>query len=438
MSSGNSASLAEDVSTRSTPAALVSPQPAPPAYQPGNSLPAGAVPDPGERVEPRRRSEFLLFSPPSIGEEEIAEVVDTLRSDWITTGPKTKRFEQEFAAYVGAPAGLALNSCTAGLHTALATAGIGPGDEVITTPVTFASTVNVIEHVRARPVLADVEPDTLNIDPAAVEAAITPRTRAIIPVHFAGHPADMDPLRELARAHDLLLLEDAAHALPARYKGEMIGASDNPVAFSFYATKNLTTAEGGMLTGAPDLLDRARVMALHGMSRDALGRYRQGGKWHYDVLCPGFKYNMTDIQAALGMVQLRRLEGFQRRRREVVAAYDAAFAGEEALQTPTARPEVEHAWHLYVLRLRPEALRIGRDEFIEELTVRNIGTSVHFIPVHLHPYYRDAYGFAPEQYPVAYGNFLRSVSLPLHPRLSDGDVADVIEAVLDVVRTHRR
>ena len=386
----------------------------------------------------RRRGAFLSFSPPLIGEEEIAEVVDTLRSDWITTGPKVASFEAEFAAAVSAPAALALNSCTAGLHTALEVRGIGSGDEVITTPLTFAATVNVIEHVGARPVLVDVEPDTLTIDSTQIAAVITPHTRAIIPVHYAGHPADMGPIHALAQAHRLLVLEDAAHALPASYRGRKIGSGSNPVAFSFYATKNLTTAEGGMLTGDPDFLARARILSLHGLSRDAAKRYDAGGHWAYEILAPGFKYNMTDIQGALGLWQLQKLPRFQRRRREVVAAYQAAFAGEEALELPVERPWVEHAWHLYVLRLRPATLRIGRDRFIEELGARNIGTSVHFIPIHVHPYYRDKYGYAADAFPVAYDSFQRMVSLPLNPRLTDQDVADVIEAVLDVVRAHRR
>jgi dTDP-4-amino-4,6-dideoxygalactose transaminase len=402
-----------------------------PALRPGSpTLPSG--------VSTHRRTAFLSFAPPLIGEEEIAEVVDTLRSDWITTGPKVASFETEFAAAVLAPGALALNSCTAGLHTALAVRGIGAGDEVITTPLTFAATVNVIEHVGARPVLVDVEPDTLTIDATRIAAAITPRTRAIIPVHYAGHPADLDPIHALAEAHRLLVLEDAAHSLPAAYRGRRIGSGSNPVAFSFYATKNLTTAEGGMLTADPDFLARARILSLHGMSRDAAQRYEAGGHWAYDILAPGFKYNMTDIQGALGLCQLRKLARFQRRRREVVAAYQAAFAGEEALELPVERPWVEHAWHLYVLRLHLAALRIGRDRFIDELTARNIGTSVHFIPIHVHPYYRDRYGYSATDFPVAHDSFQRMISLPLNPRLSDEDVADVIGAVLDVVRTFRR
>lgn len=387
---------------------------------------------------PGRRAEYLTFSPPTIGEEEIAEVIDTLRSGWITTGPKTKRFETEFMASVSAPGALGLNSCTAGLHTALATLGIGPGDEVITTAMTFASSVNVIEHVGATPILVDVEPDTLNISPTAIEAALSPRTRAVIAVHLAGHPAELDDIGGVLAGRNITLIEDAAHALPAKYKGRSIGSGANPVAFSFYATKNLTTGEGGMLTAGPDLLEQARCISLHGMSRDAWRRYSKGGSWFYEVVAPGFKYNMTDIQAALGLVQLKRLGQFQRRRQELVAAYNLAFLDEPALETPIARSHVEHAWHLYVLRLRPSALRITREQFIDELAARNIGTSVHFIPVHLHPFYRDKYGLRAEQFPVAYETYRRVVSLPLHPGLTERDLTDVIEAVLDVAKTYRR
>lgn len=380
-----------------------------------------------------RRSTFLPFSPPAISEEEIAAVADTLRSDWITTGPKTRRFESEFAQYLGAPAALALNSCTAALHLALLALNIGPGDEVITTPMTFCSSVHVIEHVGARPVLADVEPDTLAIDPARVAEAITPRTRAIMPVHYAGHPVDLALLIDLARAHNMYLVEDAAHALPAAYRGQRVGTIGDLTAFSFYATKNLTTAEGGMLAGVPDLIERARLLSLHGMSRDAWKRYDANGSWYYEVVEAGWKYNMTDIQAAIGLVQLQRLQAMQQRRREIVAQYNAAFGQIDALQTPTERPDVESAWHLYVLRLHLDRLTIDRARFIEELRARNIGTSVHFIPIHLHPYYRDKYGFAPDDFPIAYREYQRLISLPLHPGLTDEDVQDVIAAVRDIV-----
>jgi dTDP-4-amino-4,6-dideoxygalactose transaminase len=385
-----------------------------------------------------RRPNFLHFSTPTVGEEEMLEVADTLRSGWITTGPKTHQFEAAFRDRVGAAASLGLNSCTAGLHLGLLALGIRPGDEVITTPMTFCACANVIEHLGATPVLVDVEPDTLNLCPRAVEAAITSRTRAILAVHYAGHPVDLDSIEDLARTHGVTVIEDAAHALPASYKGRMIGSGDNPVAFSFYATKNLTTGEGGMLTGSPELVARARTLGLHGMSRDAWKRYGQGGSWFYHVDEPGFKYNMTDVQAAMGVAQLRKLDGFQARRRKIVAAYTEAFGDVDALEVPIERPEVEHAWHLYVLRLRLGALRIGRNQFIDELTALNIGTSVHFIPIHLHPFYQLKYRYKPDQFPVAYQSYQRMLSLPLHPMLNDADVSDVVGAVLDVVQRFAR
>jgi dTDP-4-amino-4,6-dideoxygalactose transaminase len=382
------------------------------------------------------RQTFLAFSPPAIGPEEIAEVIDTLRSDWITTGPKTRRFEAAFAARAGAPHAVAVNSCTAAMHLALAAWGLGPGDEVITTPYTFCSTVNVILHAGARPVLADVCPDDLTIDPAAVEAALTPRTRAILPVHFAGQPCRMDDLLAIAARHGLRVLEDAAHAVGATYRGRPIGALGDATAFSFYATKNLTTAEGGMLTTADAALaERVRRLSNHGMSRDAWKRYSAEGSWYYEVVEAGFKYNMTDLQASLGLHQLAKQPAFQARRAAVVAAYQAGLGDLAALQLPSARPEVGHAWHLYVIRLRPGALRIGRAQVIEELKRRNIGASVHFIPLNLHPYYREHLGWAPGQFPVAEAAYAGAVSLPLHPRLSDGDVADVVAALREVVTT---
>lgn len=385
-----------------------------------------------------RRPSFLLFSTPAVGEEEMLEVADTLRSGWITTGPKTHQFEAAFRDRVGAAASLGLNSCTAGLHLGLLALGIRPGDEVITTPMTFCACANVVEHLGATPVLVDVEPDTLNLCPEAVDAAVTPRTKAVLAVHYAGHPVDLDPIQDIAKRHGAALIEDAAHALPASYKGRLIGSGDNPVAFSFYATKNLTTGEGGMLTGSPELIDRARTLGLHGMSRDAWKRYGHGGGWFYQVDEPGFKYNMTDVQAAMGVAQLRKLDRFQARRREIVAAYTEAFRDVDALEVPIERPEVEHAWHLYVLRLRLGVLRIGRNQFIDELTALNIGTSVHFIPIHLHPFYQQKYRYKPDQFPVAYQSYQRMLSLPLHPMLSDADVSDVVDAVLAVAQRFAR
>lgn len=392
------------------------------------------------------REELLRFALPLIGEAEIDEVVDTLRSNWITTGPKTQAFATDFAGYVGAPAALGVSSCTAALHLALLAGRVGPGDAVFTSTMTFCSTVHVIEHVGATPVLVDVEPDTLNLDPECLADAVRQapgRPAAVIPVHFAGHPCDMDAVLDLARAHDLLVVEDAAHALPARHGGQMVGhlgdgSVRRAVAFSFYATKNLTTAEGGMLTGTPEFVDDARVWSLHGMSRDAWKRYGAGGSWFYEVVEAGFKYNMTDIQAAMGIHQLRQLDRFDARRREIVERYAAGLADVDAVELPAERTDVRSAWHLFVIRLHLDRLAIDRNAFIEELDRRLIQTSVHFIPVHLHPYYRERYGYAPDAHPVALREFHRSISLPLHLQLTDDDVDDVVEAVRDVAAAHRR
>ena len=388
------------------------------------------------KVKPiAQRETFLPYSPPAISDDEIAEVVATLKSDWITTGPKTKAFEGEFGSYVSAPGGTSvmLNSCTAGLHVALVSLGIGPGDEVIVPTLTFGATANVVEHVGARPVLVDVLPDTLCIDPEAVRRALSPRTKAIIPVHYGGHPVELDEIFTIAAERSLEVIEDAAHALPTWYRGHMVGSRNNFAAFSFYATKNLTTAEGGALTGRPDLLEKARIIGLHGMSKDAWKRFDRTGSWRYDIVLPGFKYNMTDIQASLGLRQLEKLAAFHQRRREIAARYDAAFSPVEALEVPTERGYAVSSWHLYVLRIRLERLRIDRDRFIEELQVRNIGTSVHYTPLHLMSYYRDKYHYEPADFPVAYDAYQRMLSLPLHPRLSDQDVQDVIGAVLEIV-----
>lgn len=391
------------------------------------------------------RDKFLPFSPPLIGEEEINEVVDTLRSDWITTGPKVKRFEEEFARFVDAPEALALSSCTAAMHLSLLALGIGPGDAVITTPMTFCSGVHVIEHVGATPLLCDVEPDTLNLDPNLICGQIARagelglRVKAIMPVHLYGHPCDRDQILQIATKHRLAVIEDAAHSLPAKYRGRAIGScvetTDVPVltCFSFYATKNLTTAEGGMLTGTKALIDEARRWSLHGMSRDAWKRYGDSGSWFYEVVCPGFKYNMTDIQAALGLHQLRKLAAFHARRREIACQYNAAFREYDELEPPTERSDVEHAWHLYVLRLNRERMGINRDDFVREMNGRNIGCSVHFIPIHLLQYYREKYRYRPEQFPVALREFDRIVSLPLSPRMTDEDVDDVISSIKAVI-----
>ena len=380
------------------------------------------------------RQTFLSFSPPTLGDEERAEVMDTLKSDWITTGPKTKAFEAKLQVCLEAPSVVALNSCTAGLHVGLVALGIQPGDEVIVPTMTFCATANVVEHVGAKPVLVEIQPDTLNLDPAAVARAITPRTKAIIPVHYGGHPVALDALFELAERHGLHVLEDAAHAISARYKGRLVGSRANLAAFSFYATKNITTAEGGCLTGAPELVERARVIGHHGMNRDAWKRFDRSGSWYYEVVLPGFKYNMTDIQAALGLHQLDRLAGFQQRRREVVKAYQAKLSHFRCLQLPVELPDVESSWHLYVIRLHLDQLRLDRNAFIEELKKRNIGTSVHYLPVHMQPYYREKYGYRTEDCPIAADAFTRMITLPLHPGMTDQDIDDVVEAIGDIIQ----
>jgi dTDP-4-amino-4,6-dideoxygalactose transaminase len=384
-----------------------------------------------------------------IGEEEINEVIDTLRSDWITTGPKVKRFEEGFAQFVDAPDALALSSCTAAMHLSLLALGIGPGDAVITTPLTFCSGVHVIEHVGATPVFVDVEPVTLNLDPDGIrlqiertEEVLGLRVKAIMPVHLYGHPCDRDAILKIAAEYHLAVIEDAAHSLPAAYNGRPIGAlsaaESVPVltCFSFYATKNLTTAEGGMLTGNRGLLEEARRWSLHGMNRDAWKRYGANGSWFYDVDCPGYKYNMTDIQAALGLVQLKKLSQFHARRKEIVHQYQTAFRSHEELEVPTERSDSQHAWHIYALRLNLDRLRITRDQFIQEMHSRNIGCSVHFIPVHLLRYYRERYHFKSEDFPIAAREYERLISLPLSPRMCDQDVEDVIDAVTSIVETH--
>jgi dTDP-4-amino-4,6-dideoxygalactose transaminase len=380
---------------------------------------------------------FLPFALPEIGEEEIAEVVDALRSGWVTTGPKTRRFEGDFAAFLGdATRGeqlhcIAVNSATAGLHLALEALGIGPGDEVITTTHTFTATAEVVRYLGADVKLVDIDPATLNIDPAAVEAAITPRTKAIMPVHYAGLAADMPALLAIARQHGLKVVEDAAHALPTTCGGQLVGTLDSDATvFSFYANKTITTGEGGMLvTRDPALAKRARVMRLHGMNRDAFDRFTATvPSWYYEVVAPGFKYNLTDIAAALGIHQLKRANAFQAKREALAAAYDESLSGLPVILPPRAAAGDRHAWHLYVLRLADGA-RIERDRFIERLFDAGIGCSVHYIPLHLHPYWRDRYGLTPAMFPRSQRAYERMLSLPLYTRMTVDDVQRVVAAV---------
>jgi dTDP-4-amino-4,6-dideoxygalactose transaminase len=377
--------------------------------------------------------DFLPFALPEIGEDEIAEVVDTLRSGWVTTGPKARRFETDFGAFLGEP-GLhcvAVNSATAGLHLALEALGIGPGDEVITTTHTFTATAEVVRYLGADVRLVDCDAATLNIDPAAVEAAVGPRTKAIVPVHYAGLAADMPRLLQIAHRHRLKVVEDAAHALPTTSSGRLVGTLDsNATVFSFYANKTITTGEGGMLvTRDAQLAARARVMRLHGISRDAFDRFSaQVPSWYYEIVAPGFKYNLTDIAAALGLHQLKRARAFQQQRQRLAEAYDAALAG-LPLQRPAPAPAGElHAWHLYVVRLANDA-RVARDRVIERLYTAGIGCSVHYIPLHLQPYWRERYGLRARDFPRSQRAYERMISLPLYTRMGESDVLRVAEAL---------
>ena len=417
-----------------------------------------------------KRDSVLPFALPDIGDAELDELKEVLASGWITTGPKTHRFEQEFARYVGAKFAVAVNSCTAAMHLALEAVGVQAGDFVLTTPYTFAATAEVIRYFDAVPVFVDVERETLNIDPECLRGTIadlqnslvnggSPRTpavaraltvatrpgtlKAIIPVHMAGHPCEMDAIAAIADESGLAVIEDAAHACSASYNDRRVGSRINsgvPWAscFSFYATKTLATGEGGMVTtDSEELAERIRIMSLHGISKDAWKRYTAEGTWYYEIAAPGYKYNMPDLSAALGLAQLRKVEQMRQRREQIARRYSRAFADEAALEIPTVRPHIEHAWHLYMIRLNADQLTIGRDQFIVDLKQEGIGTSVHFIPLHVHPYYRETYRYEPRDLPVAHWEYQREISLPIYSRMTDTDVESVIDAVLSVVRRSR-
>ncbi len=376
---------------------------------------------------------FLPFALPEIGEEEINEVIDTLRSGWITTGPKCQRFEADFKAFLGDPelTALAVNSATAGLHLALEALGVGPGDEVITSTLTFTATAEVVRYLGADVVLVDIDPATLCIDVDAVAAALTPRTKVIMPVHFAGLAADMERLLALAQRHGVKVVEDAAHALPATCNGRLVGTLASAVTvFSFYANKTLTTGEGGMVvTRDPELAQRMKIMRLHGMSRDAFDRFTtRVSAWRYDIVAPGFKYNLTDIAAALGIHQLRRLPGFAQRRAEIAQLYHDAWTDLPVQLAPGPAPGETHAWHLYVLRLRPQA-GCSRDVIIERLLAAGIGCSVHYIPLHLQTYWRERYQLQSSDFPHSQAAFESMLSVPLYTRMNTDDVQRVIHAV---------
>ncbi len=380
------------------------------------------------------RAERLPFFRSSFGEEEIEAVLDTLRSGWLTVGPKTARFGEEFLAVTGLPHGLPVNSCTSAMLLALKVLGIGEGDEVITTPNTFTATVSVIHQAGASPVLADIELETYGLDPAKVEEAITDRTKAILAVHYGGQPCRIEALRELADRRGLLLVEDVAHGFGTELDGRHIGHHGDAAAFSFYATKSLSTGEGGFLACASaELEEEAALMGFHGMDRDAWKRYGDRGGWYYEVKRFGYKFNMTDLQAAMGLVQLARMEELRAARRNVVADYERAFAGREELILPATRDGALHAWHLYVPRLAPGALRIGRDEFLKALTAEGISPSLHFIPIHHHPVHRAYHGDVSAQLPAVEQFYEGCFSLPLFPTQSEEETGQVVEAVLKLL-----
>lgn len=399
---------------------------------------------------------FLPFALPSVGEEEIAAVAEAMRSGWLTTGVRTAKFEAEFAAMVGAESALAVNSCTAAMHLGLDALGIGEGDRVALPVWTFTASAECLRYLGAHPLFVDVDRATLNIDPALLEAALDRAgrdgggpVRAIMPVHFAGQPCDMESIMAIARARGLRVIEDAAHCFPGKVRmagpgaepgDRTIGTIGDITAFSFYATKTITTGEGGMITcREPELARRMKVMRLHGISRDVWDRYTsKTASWRYDIIDAGFKYNLTDIASTMGLVQLGRAAEFLAARARIAAAYDAAFADLPEVETPTVASTTSlHSWHLYVMRIVPERLKIGRDAFIAELNARGVGTSVHFIPLHLMTYWRQRYDLSPRDFPVASGEFERVVSLPIYPRMTEGDVGRVVDAVADVVRAHR-
>ncbi len=376
----------------------------------------------------------MVFGAPDIHEAEITEVVDSLKSGWLGTGPKVAKFEAQFRQYIGVAHAMALNSCTAGLHLSMLVAGLQPGDEVITTPMTFCATVNTIIHAGAQPVLVDCDRDTYLIDPQRIEEAITPRTRAIVPVHLCGRPCDMDAIMDIAARHNLIVIEDAAHAIETLYKGRKVGAIGHLTVFSFYVTKNVITGEGGMVTtNNPDYADKIKMYGLHGMSRDAWKRYSDAGYKHYQVMFPGFKYNMMDLQAAIGIHQLSRVEENLKRRNEIWRVYDQAFADLPVDLPAPAEPGTVHARHLYTLTIDKARTGITRDQFMQRLYERNIGTGVHYVGVHLHPYYRERFGYRPEDFPNATWISDRTVSIPLSPKLSNTDVEDVIDTVRSVI-----
>jgi dTDP-4-amino-4,6-dideoxygalactose transaminase len=385
------------------------------------------------------RDSFLPFSQPFIGDKEIDEVTKVMKSGWLTIGPTTKEFEEKFKAYVGAKAAVPTNSCTGAMHTSLLALGIKHGDEVITSTLTYTATAHVIAYTGAKPVLVDIDPRTYNLNVELVRKKITKNTKAIIPVHYAGQPCDMKEIDQIAQEHKLRIVEDAAHAIGAEHDGKKIGGLGNPTCFSFYPIKNMTAAEGGMMTtNDENLAEKIRKLTFFGIDRSTWKRYGKGGQWYYEVQDLGYRYNMTDIQAAIGKTQLDKLDEFNKKRREFAKYLTSRFSKLKEIQTPAEKDGRVHCWHLYPIVIKPDLLTIDRNKFIEALATENIGTSVHFIPVHKHPYYQRTYGYTDEDFPVANKIFEGLLSLPLYPKMSQQDLEDVAIAVEKIVQYYRK
>lgn len=385
------------------------------------------------------QNDFLLFHKPFISEDEVDEIVDTVRSGWLSMGPKTIKFEELFAEYINCRKGVAVSSWTAAGHLTLEAYGLKPGDEVIVPTMTFPATAEIVCYFGAKPVIVDVDPDTLNISLEAIEKAITPRTKVIIPVHYGGQPCDMDEIQDIANKHNLKVIEDAAHSLPATYKGKKIGNISEVTCFSFYATKTLSTGEGGMIcTNNEDIAERVKVMRLHGINRDAWKRYTDSGSWYYEVVAPGYKYNFTDLQASLGLPQLKKVDKMWESRKRIAKKYTESFKDNELIKLHGLKPDRESSWHLFPIRLELEKLNINRARFIDELRKNKVGAGVHFMPVHQHLYYKDTFNLNDEDFPVASNTFPRLVSLPIYPGMTDHNVDYVIEVVNSLLQKHKK
>jgi perosamine synthetase len=385
------------------------------------------------------KNDFLLFHKPFISEEEVDEIVDTVRSGWISMGPKTIRFENKFSEYIGVNKSVAVSSWTAAGHLTLEAFGINEGDEVIVPTMTFPATAEIVCYFKAKPVIVDVDENTLNISLEAIEKAITPKTKAIIPVHYAGQPCDLDEIHAIAKKNNIRVLEDAAHSLPAKYKGKTIGTISDVTCFSFYATKTLSTGEGGMIcTNDEEIAERVKIMRLHGINRDAWKRYTESGSWYYEVVAPGYKYNFTDLQASLGLPQLKKVDAMWNSRKRIAAKYTEALKDLEILQLHTIKPDRESSWHLFPVRLYLDRLTKNRAQIINELREKNVGVGVHFMPVHQHLYYSETFNLSDAEYPVASAAFPRLMSLPIYPGMTDDNVDKVIDVLLDTLNKFKK